>query len=60
MTIVDIAFADMDRKLITSLLESPLGLANGKMGFCLYFYLLSKVEQNKEYNTIAGKLLSEV
>lgn len=52
------------RELNTMLLESvdatyPLGLAQGQMGICIYFYYLSQIEQNEEYQTIAEQLLDD-
>lgn len=55
----------MLRKLHLNLLESfeehpVLGLAHGKMGICIYFYLLGKQEGNEEYLSIGKKMLNDV
>lgn len=48
--------------LISSLNDTdiPLGLADGKMGICIYFYILSRYEKNKEYENIAENILDEI
>lgn len=38
----------------------PLGLAHGKMGICIYFFVLSRYEENKEYKSVADKILDEI
>lgn len=38
----------------------PIGLAEGKMGLCIYFYYLSRYEQNEEFKQIGEKLLDDV
>ncbi|MBF0576026.1 lanthionine synthetase LanC family protein [Dysgonomonas sp. GY617] len=51
----------LNKKLIASLnSENNLGLATGKMGYCLYFYVLSRKLNNKEYQDTAEKLLDEI
>ncbi|MEN9917668.1 MAG: hypothetical protein RL662_104 [Bacteroidota bacterium] len=40
--------------------DVPLGLSNGKMGFCIYFYLLSSIDNNSNYSRIADDLLDEI
>jgi hypothetical protein len=55
-----IPFSDIDKKLIESFPVSPLGLANGKMGFCLYFYILGKSEKNRDYITVGSRLLDDM
>jgi lantibiotic modifying enzyme len=57
---MNIDFSYLDKKLISSLDESPLGLANGKMGFCLYFFVVSRMEQNNDYEKIANKLIDDI
>jgi hypothetical protein len=52
--------SDLDNKLISSLDESPLGLASGKMGFCLYFFVVSRMERNENYEKIAYRLIDEI
>lgn len=51
----------LNKKLIESLhTNSSLGLAHGKMGVCIYFFILSKNENNTEYKEIAEKLLEDI
>ena len=38
----------------------PIGLLDGKMGLCLYWYQQSHLYNNNEYEIIADKLLDEV
>ena len=38
----------------------PLGLAEGKMGICLYFYYLSSLMNNKKYSKIGGVFMEEI
>lgn len=40
--------------------QLPLGLTDGKMGICIYFYSLNSIYNNKNYKTIADKFLDEV
>ena len=56
---------DVQKKLTDKLLSSdfnnyPVSLFHGKMGLCIYFYHLSKIESNPEYQTIAEKLLDQI
>lgn len=52
---------DLNRKLISSLDESfPVGLAQGQMGICIYFFYLSRIEHNEAYELFAGKLLDDL
>ncbi|WP_156121387.1 hypothetical protein [Alistipes sp. ZOR0009] len=37
-----------------------LGLADGKMGICIYFYVLSRYEQDKEYKIIGDNILDDI
>ena len=39
---------------------ASLGLSSGKTGFCLYFYLKSRLTGNKEYEQIAGKFIEDL
>ncbi len=52
----------LNETLISSLKDTdmPLGLADGKMGICIYFYILSRYEKNKEYENIAENILDEI
>ena len=38
----------------------PIGLYNGKMGLCIYFYELAHLTSKKKYNVFAEKLLEDV
>ena len=38
----------------------PVGLFNGKMGICIYFYQQARLTQNKKYERFAGKLLDSL
>lgn len=38
----------------------PIGLATGRMGLCIYYYYLSRWEENKEYKLIAESLLDDI
>lgn len=40
--------------------EHSLGLFGGKMGLCIYFYMLDYRERNKNFKVIAEKLLEQV
>lgn len=40
--------------------DSSLGLASGKMGGCIYFYCLSRAQNNPQYRKTAEKLLDDV
>lgn len=52
---------DMDRKLLDSLQSKPsLGLYNGKMGICLYFYYLGRLKNCKKNLRIASQLLDDI
>nr|WP_321522014.1 lanthionine synthetase LanC family protein [uncultured Macellibacteroides sp.] len=49
---------ELNKKLIQSIEKTyPIGLAQGQMGICLYFYYLSRIEQEKKYKKIAENLL---
>ena len=52
----------LNKTLISSLNNPtmPLGLAHGKMGICIYFFVLSRYEENKEYKSVAYKILDEI
>ena len=40
--------------------ENSLGLSNGKMSGCIYFYVASRNQSNERYRKIAGKLLDDI
>ena len=56
---------DIQKQLTDKLLSSDLsnylaGLFHGKMGFSVYFFHLSKIKSNPEYQSIAEQLLDEI
>ena len=40
--------------------DAPIGLAHGKMGFCLFAFWLARQEKNKEYQRVAENLLDDI
>ncbi|MDR2914721.1 MAG: hypothetical protein LBV74_07815 [Tannerella sp.] len=51
----------LDQKLLQSLEKPyPVGLTQGKMGICIYFYHLSRIEKEDKYKMIAGQLLDDI
>jgi len=50
----------LNKKLLSLIDECPLGLANGKMGLCIYFYYLSRMEKKDEFKIIAENLFDDV
>lgn len=40
--------------------NSSLGLAHGKMGICIYFFILSRLDNKNEYQKIAEQILYEI
>jgi hypothetical protein len=53
--------AILNGKLIESLDDAyPIGLVDGKMGLCIYYYYLSRWEEKEEYKQMADKLLDDV
>jgi hypothetical protein len=61
-TVINDHIEDLNKKLISSFNESnhSLGLAKGKMGFCIYFYITGRLNGNNEYLKIGDKLLDEI
>ena len=56
---------DIQKLLTNRLLSSnfnnyPVSLFHGKMGLSIYFYQLSKIESNPEYQSIAEQLLDQI
>ena len=52
---------NLTEKLLLSELDNyPVGLFHGKMGLVIYFYHLSKIESNPEYQSIAELLLDQI
>lgn len=53
-------FLHLNKKIVSSMDSHPSGLANGKMGLCIYFYHLSRLENIPEYTEIADGLLDYI
>lgn len=52
---------ELNKRLLQSIEKPyPIGLAQGKMGICIYFYHLSRIEQEEQYKIIAEELLDEI
>jgi len=51
---------NINKKIKSSIDRYSIGLANGKMGICIYFYHLSRVEKNLEYESFADTILEEI
>lgn len=53
-------YQNINKILLASINPHFYGLANGKMGLCVYFYHLSRLENQPECESIAERLLDEV
>lgn len=53
-------FLHLNKKIQSSVNSHPLGLANGKIGLCVYFYHLSRLGNMPEYKKVADDLLDYV
>jgi lantibiotic modifying enzyme len=53
-------YDELDKKLVDYLNNAPLGLGMGKMGFCLYFFILSRKENRKDFQETANYLLDDI
>jgi hypothetical protein len=53
---------DVLNNMLLSLIDDtyPIGLFDGKMGLCIYYYYLSRWEEKEEFKQIAEKLLDDV
>lgn len=52
---------ELNKKLLQSIEKPyPVGLAQGKMGICIYFFHLSRIEQDDKYKIIAEQLLDDL
>ena len=62
MYIRHIDFSLYNQKLIHLLDSSSIsnGLASGKMGYCIYFYRLSRLLNNRHYESVAEKILCDL
>lgn len=49
-----------DKFLLFDFDKYPVGLFHGKMGLCIYFFHMSQIESNQEYQSIAGQLLDQI
>lgn len=56
----DIHFNNFNQMLVSTLDRDQLGLANGKMGYCIYFFWLNRIENNEEYNIVAERLIDDI
>lgn len=57
----NIDFSTFDEKIIlTNDSITSLGLNTGKMGICIYFYVLSRLYNSNEYESFAEKILGDV
>ena len=54
----------LDKKIFDLKADQSIGLADGKMGQCIYFYYISRISDNKEYiqrsETLIGEILEQV
>lgn len=50
----------LDDKLVLLSSKLPIGLFYGKMGVCIYFFHIGRINANKEYVKIGEKLLNEI
>lgn len=52
---------EIDNSLIVDTTQNlPLGLAEGKMGLCIYFFCIGRMENNPQYIQSAEKLLRDI
>ncbi len=50
----------LDKKVFKFSRDFSIGLANGKMGHCIYFYNISENSKNKEYQQRAESLIDDI
>ncbi|MDH6359009.1 hypothetical protein [Parabacteroides sp. PF5-9] len=54
-------FEVLNQRLLSSLDKTyPVGLAHGKMGLCIYFYQLSRLEHHSPYQSVAEEMLDQI
>lgn len=54
-------YKTLDMRLLESFSDNTsLGLAHGKMGICIYYHVLGRLENNSEYYAIGEKLLNDI
>lgn len=54
------SFFLLNNKMLSSIDKAFLGLANGKMGLCIYFYHLARLKAQPKYEKTAEILLEEI
>lgn len=57
---MDVQINKFNKILIDTFDKEGLGLDNGQMGYCIYFFWLSRIENNKEYRKFAENLIDEI
>jgi hypothetical protein len=51
----------LNNKLLSSVNDTyPIGLVNGKLGLCIYYYYLSHWEKKEEFKQVAEKWLDDI
>lgn len=50
----------LNHRLIPMLPSMPIGLLDGKMGYCIYFYILGKYDRENIYNSLAENLMEDI
>ena len=50
----------LDKRMYESRSGNPIGLANGKMGHCIYLYYIFRISRNKEFQKIAELLMEDI
>lgn len=46
--------------LLTNIADHPLGIYTGKMGWCLYLYVMADRYKNEDWNSAASKILCSI
>ena len=46
--------------MIPMLPSMPIGLLDGKMGYCIYFYILGKYDKRNRYDSVAENLMEDI
>lgn len=50
----------LNHRLIPMLPSMPIGLLDGKMGYCIYFYILGKYDKRNRYDSVAENLMEDI
>lgn len=50
----------LNHRLIPMLPSMPIGLFDGKMGYCIYFYILGKYDKENKYSHVAENLMEKI